>query len=162
MAQASFAILCCFRMLFVDFIVSVSSALGSSVKLQASLQGLGPVFRVKVTVRNSGAHPLHAAALSGDCDPLAARHCCVRCSCCGCMRCWLTLGQRSHLQGVRLSSMFDGPLVNLQQLGLLNSGGLYSKHVYISCNEPVVLPISSFAVLPTSHLHLGEEFSWVC
>ena len=33
----------------------VSSAPGSCVKLQASLQGLGPVFRVRVTVKNSGA-----------------------------------------------------------------------------------------------------------
>ena len=35
--------------------VPVSSAPGSCVKLQASLQGLGPVFRVRVTVKNSGA-----------------------------------------------------------------------------------------------------------
>ena len=119
----------------------MSSAPGSCVKLQASLQGLGPVFRVRVTVKNSGAcaavrrwRGLRRFNLSVSGAAVSDAMVVITCD----------AGTHSVNDAIfkvrrrhRASCMPHAHVMYLQ-LGLLATGGVYSKHVYVSCNEPVI------------------------
>ena len=113
---------------------------GSSVKLQASLQGLGPVFRVRVTVKNSG---VCSCSLQ---QCLGARACDARASGAAVAHAVVAVSCDAGTHSVSDPVFKVGPVcahaalpsrVMSPQLGTLAPACAYSKHVYISCNEPV-------------------------